>query len=373
MEKSPSNPLYIKGLDEVRAVAALGVLFHHVELYKFREGHKSIYDVSFLNPLISALGENCVYIFFCLSGFLITTLLLKEKTSPTGIDTKFFYLRRVARIFPLYYLVVFLSFTVIPFTSQIDFFSSETFYQGTITNLSFSSLMLFLFVLPNLALSLGHKVVGASQAWSVGVEEQFYLIWPWVIKRFTLKTMPVVLILFIIIKFCFLNKLDSFFPSLKDFPAITIFIKDLAIEYMATGGLAALLQLFLNNYGISLKKQISWIFIGIAAYLLTSGQETFLRSIFFSLMILASCQIDSSAKWLQRLGQKSYGIYMYHPMIIYFTSALFNSLNLNQSELSVAIFFYSVVILATTTTSHLSFNYFEMPLRQYLVRKYIKL
>ena len=61
--------IYFKGLSELRAIAALFVIFHHIELYKHRDGLLSLYD-SFLNYFISHLGKNGVYIFFVLSGLL---------------------------------------------------------------------------------------------------------------------------------------------------------------------------------------------------------------------------------------------------------------------------------------------------------------
>ncbi len=74
------NKVYFKGLAEIRALAALWGIFHHLELYKHRGEISSLYDTPF-NYFISHLGKNGVYIFFVLSGFLITYLLLTEKKS----------------------------------------------------------------------------------------------------------------------------------------------------------------------------------------------------------------------------------------------------------------------------------------------------
>jgi peptidoglycan/LPS O-acetylase OafA/YrhL len=62
------NRVFFNGLTEIRAIAALFVLFHHIELYKFRDGLPSLYDTP-LSYFISHLGENGVIIFFVLSGF----------------------------------------------------------------------------------------------------------------------------------------------------------------------------------------------------------------------------------------------------------------------------------------------------------------
>ena len=71
--------MYFKGLDELRAIAAFAVVFHHLELFKKREGKFSLYDIPLFKPFISNLGHNGVICFFVLSGFLITYLLLIEK------------------------------------------------------------------------------------------------------------------------------------------------------------------------------------------------------------------------------------------------------------------------------------------------------
>ncbi|WAC01923.1 acyltransferase family protein [Lacinutrix neustonica] len=99
----------IKGFNELRFIAAFGVVVHHLELYKKRGKMLSLYD-SFLKDFIDGLGLNMVYLFFVLSGFLITLLLLKEKNNTNKIDIKKFYIRRVLRIWPLYYLITIISF-----------------------------------------------------------------------------------------------------------------------------------------------------------------------------------------------------------------------------------------------------------------------
>ena len=81
------NRVYFKGLAEIRALAALFVIFHHLELYKHRNAISSLYDTP-VNYFISHLGKNGVYIFFILSGFLITYLLLTEKKLNKKIDIR---------------------------------------------------------------------------------------------------------------------------------------------------------------------------------------------------------------------------------------------------------------------------------------------
>ena len=97
--------IYFKGLNGIRAIAALAVVFSHTTgmlsmfgLSKFIFG-KTI-DGTSVSTSLAGFG---VTIFFALSGFLITYLLLQEKKNNAIINLKHFYLRRVLRIWPLYY------------------------------------------------------------------------------------------------------------------------------------------------------------------------------------------------------------------------------------------------------------------------------
>lgn len=114
--------------------------------------------------------------FFVLSGFLITYLLLAEKDATQHISLKQFYIRRILRIWPLYFFIILLTFFVMPLFPLIPF------SQG-IKESYFEKLFLYIFMLPNLALAFFPGISYATMAWSVGVEEQFYLFWPLLIKN----------------------------------------------------------------------------------------------------------------------------------------------------------------------------------------------
>ena len=80
-----NDNIFLKGLNELRAVAALGVLVHHIELLKYDDRNATLNDTySFANNVffhhfIQSLGKHSVYFFFVLSGFLITHLIVREK------------------------------------------------------------------------------------------------------------------------------------------------------------------------------------------------------------------------------------------------------------------------------------------------------
>src|SRR5690606_6627470 len=100
----------LKGLGTLRALAALIVLWGHVELLKQREALPNLLDN---NPLIFPDGHIAVILFFVLSGFLITYLLVRENEHFGKISYKNFLMRRILRIWPLYYTILLLSFLFI--------------------------------------------------------------------------------------------------------------------------------------------------------------------------------------------------------------------------------------------------------------------
>lgn len=110
------SKMHLRGLDGLRGIAALMVVLGHVELIKKVYNFHNVYDGG--GPFFLYLGSHAVTFFFVLSGFLITFLLIKEKEKVGTISVKKFYLRRILRIWPVYYLLFILGFIVLP---QIDF------------------------------------------------------------------------------------------------------------------------------------------------------------------------------------------------------------------------------------------------------------
>lgn len=91
------NSIHFPGLNNLRFIAAMGVLIFHVELKKQLLGFKFYYMHQLIN-----LGDVSVTLFFVLSGFLITYLLLAEREQTGTVAVKKFYTRRILRIWPLY-------------------------------------------------------------------------------------------------------------------------------------------------------------------------------------------------------------------------------------------------------------------------------
>jgi peptidoglycan/LPS O-acetylase OafA/YrhL len=142
---------YIPALDGLRAIAVTMVIVSH-----FRPG------------VLPAGGFVGVTTFFALSGFLITSLLLKEDAQRGAIDLGAFYLRRAYRLLPA--LVVVLAFVLALGLAQGDVYAGEA--------------LAALFYVANVAEWLGHGLGPLAHTWSLAVEEQFYLVWPLAFRLF---------------------------------------------------------------------------------------------------------------------------------------------------------------------------------------------
>jgi peptidoglycan/LPS O-acetylase OafA/YrhL len=170
----PQLPKHIRALDGVRGIAVLMVLACHLV------GGQDIVETSHATRTIRQLlymGWSGVDLFFVLSGFLITGILLDTRSA--GNRASSFYSRRTLRIFPLYYATVFAAILLAPHFRSIA--NRVPTAHGWLSYLVYLQNWYIPLTDPTRDL-LGHY-------WSLGVEEQFYLIWPacvWSLSRKTL-------------------------------------------------------------------------------------------------------------------------------------------------------------------------------------------
>jgi peptidoglycan/LPS O-acetylase OafA/YrhL len=163
----------IPQLDALRGIAILLVIAHNATLHYG--------TTSYLHPLFDR-GWMGVDLFFVLSGFLISGILLDTKESPNYF--KNFYARRVLRIWPLYYCLLAFMFVVLPHASAS---------QGVAIFAKSSPWWAYPFFLQNFLLPLSTDAAGPlGVTWSLAIEEQFYLVWP-IIVRFLSKRQVAIL------------------------------------------------------------------------------------------------------------------------------------------------------------------------------------
>ena len=166
----------LPSLDGWRAIAILLVVLSHLRI-----SAPSVFDIYRRIAAYLFFGGLGVQIFFVLSGFLITTLLIREKQRNGKINIKAFFIRRSLRIFPVLYLYLSILFIINYYLNlklNICYFLGPALY---IQNFApFGSVWL-----------IGHT-------WSLGVEEQFYLIWPFLFLKLKRSIYVVTIILLII-------------------------------------------------------------------------------------------------------------------------------------------------------------------------------
>lgn len=176
-----NQKIYFPNLNGLRFIAAFLVIIHHIEQIKSSLNLSNYWGGVDKTPFIEIIGRLGVVLFFVLSGFLITYLLLAEETVFKEISIKQFYIRRILRIWPLNFLIMILALFVLP---NIDIFLLPGFDKVKIQSHLVLKLILFVFFLPNLLLAALGVVPYASHTWSIGNKEQFYLVWPVLLKCF---------------------------------------------------------------------------------------------------------------------------------------------------------------------------------------------
>jgi peptidoglycan/LPS O-acetylase OafA/YrhL len=294
---------YFPALDGLRALSICAVIWHHATPEQLSG--------------VAGRGHLGVRLFFALSGFLITTLLLREKQSTGSLALGRFWLRRSLRLFPLYYAVLAL-FVAYAFSLPIDaaqrlhFFDSLPFYATHTANW---------FV----HFGVTHPILFAF-AWSLSTEEQFYLLWPPLIKWLPRRGWLVLALLALIVLDQLLERdlLPWAIPRLS-LPGIIV------RSFVASIGFGALLAIGLDD-----ARGFRWLSRGlghafslpVCVLLVATGvawpPHMF---VFFELALAALvasavlCPQHALARALgsaplRHVGRVSYGMYLFHVPII---------------------------------------------------------
>jgi peptidoglycan/LPS O-acetylase OafA/YrhL len=166
-------------LDGLRFLAFLAVYVNHTFLFGVDGHHQHLPDrLAHLLGTVGVAGAFGVDLFFVLSAYLITELLLRERISRGQVDVPAFYVRRILRIWPLYFLFLAAAY-------GLTFFVPGEGLSGT-------HLMAFALFSGNWMYMLHPVGTVAAPLWSVSVEEQFYILWPWAVRRGPVRRIAVV-------------------------------------------------------------------------------------------------------------------------------------------------------------------------------------
>ena len=265
-----------------------------------------------------------------------------------------FYVRRILRIWPLYYLIALVGFGVLPILL------GPTYALWSPPALK---VVLTVFLLANLASPLGPL----QHLWSIGLEEQFYLAWPWVVRRpqSFLRVVGGILILKVV-----LAPVVEMFNS----DAITQLFLGLRFECMSIGALGAHIYFRKSAWLKLVYSPLAQVvaLIGMVALALVDVKLTevmiLLTSIVFIVLILNMATNERS--WLtlensvlNKLGQMSYGIYMYHYPLLYVVIFVLHSLRVQEGD-AYSIILYVTTICGTLVLAIVSYCWFETPFLQ---------
>lgn len=257
-----------------------------------------------------------VVLFFVLSSYLITELLLRESEQRGALDVKSFYVRRILRIWPLYYFFLVVVFLVVPqqsvYSIKTNFFISMVLLVGNWACVFTGG--------------MGASVAGPL--WSISVEEQFYIAWPLIISKVGVKHLRNICLGLIVF-----SNLTRIVMEKKGAGFIAFWCSTVTwFDAIAAG---ALLAIFLRG-GVprwSLVTRLALCFGGLAVWVLSvrfRDQLIYPDIAYFPLVVFGSCLIllgvlGSNLRLppLVYLGRISYGLYVFHAAALALASLVF--------------------------------------------------
>ena len=350
----------LPALDGVRGLATLMVLFCHFWFWDVWKGHWW-YQVAHS-------GWLGVDLFFVLSGFLITGILLDTKERPGYFSG--FYWRRLLRIFPLYYFALLLSLISIVLIDR----RYDKVFDG------YDSLSWYFAFIPNIATALKGgwpwqtNWVGLAHLWSLAVEEQFYLLWPLVVLLLPRKGLAWLCGLLLFAGYFFRIWTDGVFG--RQWSEASYVLPYCRMDGLAAGSLLAVAMrlgwLHFRGWQWDVIRDLT-VAAGFATfYMLVAGNShwrgTFVAIMFMGFVALALtpgshvhrwCQ----AGWLRHIGKYSYALYVFHQMFIMVYWKIFREpLEAWGWSLPVVQAVYHVLAFgATYGLARLSWRFIEKP------------
>lgn len=292
---------FFSSLDGLRAISIAAVVWHHTAAY-----------ATTWTWSIFRAGNQGVHLFFVISAFLITTLLLRAKDAGS-LDLPRFWMRRAVRILPLYYAVLGI-YVVAVFAFERDALARGTFFANLPAFLTFTS---------NWFVDLEHGRVIFYFAWSLAAEEQFYLCWPWV-ERWASSWKPVSIAVATLV----VTQVAGAIDAASEMARLPLKIVGSVPPTILTGVILAHVLHRPNTYRwayVVLGRRGSAVGAATLAVLAVSigsrlpGWSGLVVAVAFALLV-GSCVVRQDndlapilrVRWIAWIGTTSYGIYLVH-------------------------------------------------------------
>jgi len=317
----PAGPFYLPELDILRFVALLWMFLVHASI------SFPAYNTT-ARPRLMWAGFYTVDLFFALSASLLTQLLMREQARRGEIDVRAFYLRRTLRIWPLYFCFVGFAFVLsfafrnsayaASFTIPSAYFLGFVFFVGNFVFCRFSS-----------------PAVVVTMLWTLSIEEQVYLVLPWLIRKATPRAVILVGIALLVLAnlvriefaYHFHSGVPVWFNTATHLDSIGIGMLLAAVPRSWFVGLAPIRRILFGATGIG-----CWLF-AINYYVPLVAADTPMQEILSYPVAALGCGailvavIEASGgqvktlwgRFLVYLGKISYGLYVYHGLGITLT------------------------------------------------------
>ena len=304
--------------------------------------------IATLMTAIASSGRFGIQLFLLLSGYLITSLLLRERWIKGDVNLRAFYIRRILRIWPLYFFILVVA-VLWPWTGRLPlpYFLAYLLLAGNW-----------------ITVMLGPPASWASILWSVSIEEQFYLSWPLVVKFFSRKRC-----LHVAIGLIAMANVARLYLAVGPLQPCTVFPNTFAqLDSIGVGILCA----------IALKGSVPILSTGQRLLLLYSGLALLIGCGYFGkvespifviagypavmfgclALFLAVCGTSLSWRPLVELGKISYGLYVYHVLAL---SLLGRALGGKSGTTLRFLVYWWGGLLLTIALASVSYRWLEIP------------
>lgn len=342
-------------LDSIRTIAFISTFLAHAF---YTESSVILDSPEYKNVIhFSQVFGFGVPIFFVLSGFLITYLMLKEQEGNGTFVIRNFYLRRILRIWPVYFIVLLIGFVIFPILRN------NILHQPYLETANPVYYMLFLSNFDQINQRTLPFGIGLGPTWSVSIEEQFYLFWPILLLFFKRSKFIIAILL-------------TLSASLIISPLFNLSNKHTlyCMLYLSIGGLYGYLSFYKFTFIQKLTKIPSLLFIFctivllLCMYISSNGYYSFGLIVFIAFIIgyiiIYQCFSEKmqlkKIPFIESLGKYTYGLYLYHVICNFIAHVLVDDIaKIPESNFMVLIIKPLMSLAFSLILSYLSYHYFE--------------